>query len=102
MKILLLALTFAASSAFADQQEQNIEQLKQHISANIDQKISLLQTLKSCVQSSKAKEDLKKCRETHKAAMKKLHQENKQEREAFKKEMKGKKKGNKDKKEKED
>lgn len=98
MKVLLIATSLLISSAYADHHEENFDQVKQQITTNIDQKISALQSHKSCVQTAKAKEDLKKCRESHKTAMKKLHEENKGERKSMKekmqakwKEMKGKK-----------
>lgn len=83
MKILLFA-TLLISTAYADQKEENFTTIKATISANIDQKIAQLQSFKSCVQGASAHEQLKACREAHKAAMKKLHEENKGEREEWK------------------
>lgn len=88
MKVLLVAMSLLISSAYAELNEENFDQMKAQISTNIDQKISTLQTHKSCVQSAKTKEDLKKCRETHKEAMKKLRNENKGERKSLKQKMK--------------
>jgi hypothetical protein len=83
MKILLIA-TLLMSTAYADQKEENIATIKASISANIDQRIAQLQSFKSCVQSASAHEQLKACREANKAAMMKLHEENKGEREEWK------------------
>jgi hypothetical protein len=97
MKILLFA-TLLISTAYADQKEENIATIKASISANIDQRIAQLQTFKSCVQGTSGHEEIKACRKANKAEMKKLHEENKGEREewkAGKEERKAKKKAEK-------
>ena len=88
MKFLLIT-TLIMSVAYADdKKEANLDEVKQKIAANIDQKISALQAHKGCVQGASSKEALKGCRESHKDAMKKLHEENKGEREEWKSEKK--------------
>jgi len=88
MKFLLIA-TLIMSVAYADEKkEQNLEEVKQKISANIDQKISALQAHKGCVQGASSKEALRGCRNSHKASMKKIHEENKGEKEEWKAEKK--------------
>jgi hypothetical protein len=84
MKFLLIA-TLIMSVAYADEKkEANLDEVKQRIAANIDQKISALQAHKGCVQGASSKEALRECRNSHKAAMKKLHEENKGEKEDWK------------------
>jgi len=83
MKFLLIA-TLLVSMAHADEKEENITQVKASISANIDQKISQLQTHKSCVQAANDREQLKNCKKSNREAMKKLHEENKSEKESWK------------------
>jgi flagellar biosynthesis regulator FlaF len=92
MKILLIA-TLLISFAYAeeDKKSDNIAQMKERASANIDQRIALLQAHKSCVQAASDREAMKACRKSNKEAMKKLHQENKGEREQFKEDRKAKK-----------
>ena len=86
MKFLLLT-TLLMSSAFANHHEEKgktLEEIKTRLSGNVDQRISLLQAHKSCIQGAATKEALKTCRETNKEAMKKLHSENKGERKEWK------------------
>lgn len=84
MKVLLISILLMSTTAFADQKEENVATIKAKISANIDQKISQLQSHKNCVQSANDHEALKTCRKANKEAMKKLHMENKGEREEWK------------------
>lgn len=84
MKVLLIATLLMSMSSFADQKEENIATVKAKISANVDQRISQLQAHKSCVQGASDHEQLKACRKSNKEAMKKLHAENKGEREEWK------------------
>ena len=92
MKTLLIA-TLLMSFAYAEEAKKNedISQAKERVSANIDQRIALLQTHKACVQAAGDREAMKACKKSNKEAMKKLHQENKGEREQFKEERKAKK-----------
>ncbi len=90
MKVLIiLSLLTSLSYADADKSE-NIDQLKQMISGNIDQHISLLQNFKSCIQSASGREQLQACRKSNKEAMEKFKAENKDERKSFKEQMKAK------------
>ena len=84
MKVLLIATFLVSMSAYADQKEENFATVKARISANIDQRMSAIQAHKSCVEGASDREALKACRESHKASMKKLHEENKGEREEWK------------------
>ena len=92
MKILLIA-TLLMSFAYAEEakKNENIAQVKELKSANIDQRIALLQSHKACVQAAGDREAMKACKKSNKEAMKKLHEENKGEREQFKEERKAKK-----------
>lgn len=86
MKFLLIT-TLLMSSAFAHEHEgkgKNLEEIKARISTNINQKIAGLQTHLACIQGAATKEALKACQETHRASMKKLHEENKGERKEWK------------------
>ena len=90
----LLVTALLMSSAFADHHEEKgktLEEIKTRISGNIDQRISTLQSHKSCVQGATSKEALQACREANKEAMKKLHVENKSEKNAWKEDRKAKK-----------
>jgi hypothetical protein len=84
MKILLIATLLMTMSAYADQKEENVATVKASILANIDQRISQMQAHKSCVSGASDHDQLKACRESNKEAMKKLHAENKGEREQWK------------------
>jgi curli biogenesis system outer membrane secretion channel CsgG len=88
MKILLIS-ALLMSSAFADNHEdqdkgKSLEEVKTRISANINQRIAGLQTHLACIQAAADKPALKACREANKEAMKKLHSENKGERQEWK------------------
>ena len=88
MKLLLIA-TLLTSFAYADNhKEENFSEMKAKASANIDQKISQMQSHKSCVQNAKDHAAMKACRQSQKDAMKKLHKENKGERKEWKAGMK--------------
>lgn len=95
MKFLLIT-TLLMSSAFADHHEEKgktLEEIKARISTNVNQRIEGLQTHLACIQGAATKEALKACQETHRASMKKLHQESKAERKEWKdKKGEGKKK----------
>lgn len=84
MKILLIATLFMSMSAYADQKEENAATVKARILTNIDQRISQMQAHKSCISSASDHEQLKACRKSNKEAMKKLHMENKGERNEWK------------------
>lgn len=88
--ILLLAILFT-SSVYGDDKAELLASAKNRIVQNIDQKISVFQTLKACVQAASSKDQLKSCRETHKVTMKGVREENKGERKAWREEVKAKK-----------
>jgi len=76
----VLSLAFAVS-AFADERQpsnnpgQNFEQRKAEILKMMDERIAGIQEEKSCVQAAKSHEDLKACREKHRAEMGKMRGE---------------------------
>ena len=84
MKVLLIAILLMSMSAFAEEANENFATVKAAISAKIDQKIGALQAHKSCVDAAADKAALQNCRKMNKEAMKKLHMENKGEREEWK------------------
>ncbi len=84
MKLLLIATLLMSVTAYADQKTENFATLKAAISANIDQRINQIQIHKSCVQAATDMEQLKACKHANKEAMKKLHMENKGERDSWK------------------
>ncbi len=91
MKVIIAGLLVCSSLAFADHHEEkgeNFEKAKAMVSSNIDERISNIQTFKSCVNSASDKAALKSCRDAHKETMKKMKESNKAEREAFKEERK--------------
>jgi hypothetical protein len=84
MKFLIIGLLML-SSAFADEnQDQKINEAKQRISGHIDQRISALQSHKSCIQSASSKDQLKSCKQSHKEEMKRLKSEHQSQRDAKK------------------
>lgn len=51
--------------------EKTVEELKKEILSNLDQRMSLIQSSKSCVQSANTKENLKACgKQMHESMMK--------------------------------
>lgn len=84
MKVLLIATLLMSVSAFAEQKGENFDKVKTAVLTNIDQRINQIQAHKSCVQSANNHEALKACRKANKEAMKKLHMENKGERQEWK------------------
>lgn len=62
----------------------SVDQVKSKKIEELDQKIKMLQDDKSCISAAKDKMELKKCRETVKAAMTKMRDEKKAKREAMK------------------
>ncbi len=88
----LLFFMLLSSAAFAQEtntnKEQNFSELKQMVSANVDERIAALQAFKSCVNGATSKEQLKACRESHKDTRKGNRDENRAERQAFKEKRK--------------
>lgn len=82
MKFLIITLALMTSFAFASekQKEPSIQEIKSKITATLDQKISNLNTFKSCVQSSSNKEALKDCRKSFKESMLKSKNERKKDK----------------------
>jgi Flp pilus assembly protein TadD len=77
----VLSLTFALSAFAADngQQQnspgQNFEQRKAELLKMIDERIAGIQEAKTCVQAAKNHEDLKVCRDKHRAEMRNMRGE---------------------------
>lgn len=95
MKVLLIA-TLLTSFTYADNhKEENFNEMKAKVSADIDQRISQMQSHKSCVQSAQNKDAMKACRQLQKEAMKKLHQQNKGEKKGMRGKWKAEKKAKK-------
>ena len=64
-------LTYAQNPEGAKPQEKmSIEQRKATSISSIDQRISLLQELKACISAAQTPEDLRKCREKFREAIK--------------------------------
>lgn len=84
MRILILSLLFLPVLCFADQKQENLNEAKAKIASNIDKRISNLNTFKSCVKSASSREQLKSCRETHRASSKALKSQMKSEWQARK------------------
>lgn len=84
MRILILSLLFLPVLGFADQKQENLNEAKAKIASNIDKRISNLNTFKSCVQSASSREQLKSCREKHRASSKALKSQMKSEWQARK------------------
>jgi len=73
MKVVII--TMLLTSAALANNEENFAMIKERVLANIEQRASLIQTHKSCVQGTTGPEQLKACRDTHKESMKKLKKE---------------------------
>lgn len=87
MKILFLATVLLSTAAVAshhEKKEMNLEEIKQKISKNMDEKITVMTAHKTCVQASKTKEALKACQDSHKESMKKFRHERKEKRKIHK------------------
>ena len=78
---LLMVLSATALAMNKEKKQEMFEARKARAIESIDKKISLMNTLKSCLSSATDKESLKKCRKTHKEAMKSHRESNKAERE---------------------
>jgi hypothetical protein len=91
MKFLFISLLIV-SPLLADENPQNLEEAKQRILANIEERITSMQSHKSCVQAATSKEQIKSCHDSHHAQMEKIKAENQAEREAMKAQRKDRKK----------
>ena len=91
MKFLMTALLLSFGvSAFAEEKEM-FSKLKEHRLANIEQRMSHLQELKSCVSSASNNETLKNCHKAHKEKTESLKDKNKSWRAGVKEERKSRK-----------
>ena len=84
MKVIIIMSLLSSLSFAQAEKSENLDQVKQMISGNIDQHISLLQSFKSCIQSATTREQLQDCRKSNREAMDKFRDENKSERQTFK------------------
>lgn len=92
MRTLILALLFLPALSFAEEKQENLSEVKAKIASNIDKRISNLNTFKSCIQSASSKEQMKSCREKHRASSKALKSQIKSEWQARKNQRKANKK----------
>lgn len=79
MKFLILSLLLTSVSVLAQDPAQFAEH-KKKVSSEIEQRITILQTEKSCVDSAADGNAMKSCREASKAAHEKMQAAHKQER----------------------
>jgi len=96
--IIFSVLFLFSGVSFADsdgEKGKNIKQMKGHILEKVDQKISTLNSFKSCVRSTNSHDAIKSCRQQKKESMKAIKRENKKSRKHFRDEHK-KRKGKKD------
>jgi len=90
MKLLMIAMITLAPALYAQEKPEILASAKEKIIANLDQKINALEADKSCIHGATTREQFKACREKHRATMKQLREENKEERAAWKNEMESK------------
>jgi hypothetical protein len=91
MKFLFISLLIV-SPLLAEENPQNLEDAKQRILANIEERINSIQSHKSCIQAASTKEQIKSCHDSHHAQMEKIKAGNQAEREAMKAQRKDQKK----------
>lgn len=92
MRALILILLLLPALSFADQKQENLNEVKAKIASNIDKRISNLNTFKSCIQSASSRDQMKACREKHRASSKALKSQIKSEWKAKKAQRKADKK----------
>ncbi len=76
--LVVIGLCLFSSLVIADQKAEKLDEVKAKITSNLDERISQLQKMKSCVSSAKDRAALKACRED----MKSFRQERRAERKA--------------------
>ncbi len=83
-KYLVVMCYFIALHATAHEKEsdkkENIDEIKQRVTSNLDQRISNLQAAKSCIQSASDHRAIKECRRQLRDSMEKIEDQNKEER----------------------
>ncbi len=65
---------------WANEKEENVNEMKAKLTERLDKRISQLQETKSCIASATTKEDLKKCREKNKMNRQSLHKKHGQKK----------------------
>jgi hypothetical protein len=76
--LLILAL-LSVQSVFAQEDASRFEEHKKEVLADMDTRIGMIQTEKSCIASATNRDGIKKCREAAKAEHDKFHASKKQE-----------------------
>lgn len=91
MKTLIILAVLGFSTLYAqDKQPKDINARKAKAISRIDERISMMQSKKSCISSASTKEELKSCHKDHKEKMKGMRDEYKARRQ----ERKNKRKNN--------
>ena len=83
-KFKIVSIAILVSSSFIFANPALFKAKKEFMLNHIDKKIELLNSFKSCISNATKHSDLKKCRQNHKASIKKLKEEAKAKREEFK------------------
>jgi hypothetical protein len=65
---------------------KNLQDVKNKILQRIQNKKGITNTFESCITSANSRQDIKSCRQIHKAAMKNFRKKNKEMRENFREE----------------
>ena len=65
MFVLMQSIAWAADTAADKPKDDGFDKHKQMILQELDERISVAQTMKTCVSAAHGKEDLKVCREKH-------------------------------------
>lgn len=84
MRALVFTFLFLPALGFANQKQENLNEVKSKITSNIDKRISNLNTFKSCINSASTREQMKSCRENHRSSSKALKSQIKSEWQARK------------------
>ncbi len=80
MKSILLILSLlSVQTVFAQEDSSRFEEHKKEVLADMDTRIGMIQTEKSCISSAANRDGIKKCREAAKAEHEKFHASKKQE-----------------------
>jgi hypothetical protein len=95
MKLLLLSITLVSMSylAVADDSKkaERFNERKAHALENVEKRITILSTFKTCISAAQNKDAVKACRKANKSSMKSLKEAGKAYREKMKAQRKNKK-----------
>jgi hypothetical protein len=85
---ILFAIFLFPGTALAQQDGggKNLQDVKNKILERIQNKKRMTNTFESCITSASSRQDIKSCRQSHKAAMKNFRKNNKEMRENFREE----------------